>query len=221
MNALLFGATGMVGIEVLHACLVEPRIARVVSVSRRSTEVSHPKLQEVMHRDFNNFDPLIEVLKECEILFYCLGVYQGRVPEQEFYDITCGYLDRLLRALESIPRQPVFCLHSAVGADPTEQSRVLFARAKGRAERLLTESSIRDYYIFRPGYIAPGRRSGRSRIPDWLALPVYRLIPTIGIDAVDLASVMLRVGLEKGPKRLFLNREIREAVRRYKRGTRS
>lgn len=209
MQALVFGATGMVGIEVLHACLDETRIERVVCVGRRSTEVSHPKLREVMHDDFNDLDPLTDELKECDILFYCLGVYQGRVPEQEFYDITCGYLDRLLRALESIPIRPIFCLHSAIGADPSEQSRVLFARAKGRAERLLTESSIADHYIFRPGYIAPGRRSGRSRIPDWLALPVYRLIPSIGIDAVDLARVMLRVGLEGGEKRLFSNREIR------------
>lgn len=124
MNAVLFGATGMVGIEGLHACLDDVGIERVVSIGRRSTEVVHPKYREALHHDFANF----------------------------------------------------------------------------------------DHYIFRPGYIAPGRRKGRSRIPDWLARPVYRLIPSIGIDAVDLARVMLRTGLGRGEKRLFLNREIRELI---------
>jgi hypothetical protein len=84
-----------------------------------------------------------------------------------------------------------------------------FARAKGRAERLLLESALPAKYIFRPGYIAPGRQKSRTRIPDWMARPVYRLLPFIGIDAVDLARVMVRVGLDGSTRTLFENADIR------------
>lgn len=213
MNVLIFGATGMVGIETLHACLEDDRVDRVVCVVRQSTGVSHPKLSEITHTDFSDYSALTDTITDADLCIHCIGVYQGMLPEDEFLRITCDYFAALVQRIEQIKPALTFCLFSAQGADPTGTSRVLFARAKGRAERTLTESSIQDSYIFRPGYINPGRRQAKSRIPVWLARPVFRLIPLIGVEATDLAQLMVRVGIEGHEQHLFENRDIRRLTR--------
>ena len=217
VTAAVFGATGMVGIEVLHACLDEPRVSRVVTVGRRQTRVAHEKIREVIVADLADLAPAADALREVDLIVYCVGVYTGRVPDDEFFRITCDYLGGVLRVLEAAGSRATFCLMSAGGADPSEKSRLVFARAKGRAERMLLESALPDKYVFRPGYIAPGRQKSRTRIPDWLALPAYRLLPFMGIDAVDLARTMLLVGLERGPQTLFENSDIRRYAQAHPR----
>ncbi len=211
MNVLLFGGTGMVGTEVLHLCLRNPKVSRVDSVIRSGQEISHEKLTEHRLEDFRNIGTLASVVGRADLCIYCVGVYQGMVSEEIFWEVTVSYLHHLLEVLEHENANPRFCLFSAQGADPYEKKRSpLFARAKGRAEVRLTESSISESYIFRPGFINPGRKAAKSRIPVWLARPIYKLFPSIGVDAVDLAGVMLNVGLNGSDRKVFENRHIRE-----------
>ena len=48
MNAIIFGATGMVGQGVLRECLLDPEILHVLSIVRSPTGQQHPKLRELM-----------------------------------------------------------------------------------------------------------------------------------------------------------------------------
>jgi nucleoside-diphosphate-sugar epimerase len=59
MKVVIFGATGMVGKGVLLECLDDARVERVLVVSRHPIDVSHPKLREIVHRDFFDFYPLV------------------------------------------------------------------------------------------------------------------------------------------------------------------
>lgn len=208
-TALLFGATGMVGIEVLHLALADHRIDQVLTIGRRATGVVHPKLREIPHADQLALVPVAEHLRQADLILYCLGVYQNAVPADEFWTITCGYLEHLLGELKRLDTDPVFCLMGAQGADPSEQSPFRFAKAKGRAERFLMESHLRRKYIFRPGYIMPGRGTSRSTTPEWIARPLFKLFPALGIEAVRLARVMIDVGLTRPAKVLYTNGEIR------------
>lgn len=213
LRATLLGASGMVGIEVLHACLAEPRIGELTALVRRPLAVQHARLRQVVHTDYTDYGGLEDILRATDVWFHCIGVYQGMVPEAEFYRVTCDFLAALLRDLEAVRTDTTFCLFSAQGADPAERSRVLFRKAKGRAERLLRESKIRRQFVFRPGYIDPGRQSARSRIPVWLARPFYRLVPAVGIGAPELARVMVRVGVGGGGPPVWENRDLRRAAR--------
>ena len=58
MNVVLFGATGMVGAGVLLECFADPRVTSVLVITRSPTGRSHPKLREVLHPDFFNFESL-------------------------------------------------------------------------------------------------------------------------------------------------------------------
>jgi uncharacterized protein YbjT (DUF2867 family) len=207
----------MVGTEVYHAGLEDPRVTSVTSIVRKPLNPPHTKAREIVHADFKNLAPLADALRDTDLIAYCIGLYTGRAPDDEFIEVTCNYLERLLAVLARTRSRATFCLFSAQGADQSEQSRLIFARAKGRAEKMLLSSSLPAKYIFRPGYIAPGRTKSRTRIPDWLALPVYRIVPWIGVSARDLARVMIDVGITGSNLTIFENRDIRAAAARLPR----
>ena len=169
IDVLIFGATGMVGTEVLHQCLGRDQIDRVVTIGRHATGIVHPKLVEIEHQNFLDFALLEAELSDADICIYCLGVYQNQVPADTFWEITVDYLSALIDVLESVNRNLTFCLFSAQGADPTEKSPFRFAKAKGRAEKILLDSAIHRKYIFRPGYIKPGRKSATAGWSGWIA----------------------------------------------------
>lgn len=210
MHLLLFGATGMTGVEVLHLALADPRVSKVTTIGRKPAGVTHRKLVEVTHADMLDLTRVEPQLREADLVVYCLGVYQNAVPAAEFWTVTCGYLEQLLGRLGQIGADPVFCLMGAQGADPTERTPFRFGKAKGRAERFLMESALTRKYIFRPGYIMPGMGRSRSTIPEWISRPIFRLFPSIGIEAVNLAKVMLEVGITHPPKTLYTNGEMRD-----------
>lgn len=48
---VIVGATGMVGGYVLRYVLEDPAVERATAIGRRKLGISHPKLNEVLHRD--------------------------------------------------------------------------------------------------------------------------------------------------------------------------
>jgi uncharacterized protein YbjT (DUF2867 family) len=212
-NVIIFGATGMVGIEVWYQCINHSQIKRVVAVARRPTGVKHLKLEEIEHQNFLDYSALEPVFPDLDICLYCIGVYRGKVATAKFLEITCDYLAHLIDSIETMKQDITFCLFSAQGADPTERSPFLFAKAKGRAEKKLSCSKISRKFIFRPGFINPGIKQPRSRIPAWMVKPFYKLIPGIDVDSSALASVMVDVGLNGNEQAILENRDIRNRAR--------
>jgi nucleoside-diphosphate-sugar epimerase len=209
MKASIFGATGMVGTEVLHQCLKSDQINNVLTIGRHTTGLAHPKLRDIEHPNFLDFSSLEAELAQVDICFYCLGVYQNQVEADKFWEITVDYLAALIDSFERVNHDLTFCLFSAQGADVSEKSPLRFAKAKGRAERILSDSSILQKYTFRPGFINPGRKNAQTGWSGKIAQLIYKLIPCIGIDATDIAKVMIKVGLKGNSKSLFSNREMR------------
>ena len=57
-HVAIVGATGMVGIEVLHECINHRQIQNIVSVGRHTTGIKNHKLKEVEHYDFLDYSSL-------------------------------------------------------------------------------------------------------------------------------------------------------------------
>jgi len=212
-SVLITGATGMVGRWALEDLLARPDVARVLSITRRPGAVDHGKVREIVHGDFLDFTALEGELAGIDVCFYCLGVYQGRVSKEAFFEITCDVQKALTDVLSRTSPDATFVLFGASGADPEEKSPILFARAKGRAERLLSETPFPRQYVFRPGYIHPTgdrRPEGLSyRLFFPIAGPLMKIFPFIGITDAALARAMVHVGMEGAePSRVFTRGEI-------------
>lgn len=202
----------MVGSEVLKLCLNDDRIASILVVGRRSVEIQHDKITEIELENFLDFSVLEANLSDIDVCIYCLGVYQAQVSKQKFWEITVDYLKALIEVQERANRNIRFCLFSAQGASTSEKSPIRFAKAKGRAENILLASELSEKYIFRPGFIMPGPDRKSPSLGERMFRPVYRLFPVFGIDAPDLAAVMLNVGINGAEKIVFENRDLRAFV---------
>jgi len=220
MRLVIIGATGMVGGYALRYALQHPAVGRVTVIGRTTLDISHPKLTEVLHRDFGDCSALAEALSGQDAAVFCLGTYTGSVSDVELRTITASYAIEFARVLRTSSPTAAFSFLSGSGADPTGRSRMAFARYKGEAEKALLASGFPCLYIFRPAYIYPVQPRKEPNLSYRLLraiYPVFRvLFPNQVIRADDLAramvDVVVRVGQEP-PSVVFENRDIRAIVK--------
>ena len=152
---VIVGATGMVGGYALRYALDHPAVGRVTAIGRRKLGISHPKLKEVLHRDFADCSALAGALSGQDAAVFCLGTYTGSVSDAELRTITVDYTIEFARVLRGSSPDAAFSFLSGSGADPTGRSRMAFARYKGEAENALLAAGFPHVYLFRPAYIYP------------------------------------------------------------------
>src|SRR5580658_3675297 len=152
---VVVGATGMVGGYAIRYALSDPAVERVTAIGRRKLGISHPKLKEVVHRDFANCSTLADELSGQNAAVFCLGTYTGSVSDKELRTITVDYTVEFARVLRASSPDAAFSFLSGAGAYQTGRSRMAFARYKGKAETALIALGFPRVYVFRPAYIYP------------------------------------------------------------------
>ena len=181
LKVVLTGATGMVGEGVLHECLKSDRVERVLVVGRRSCEITHPKLTEIIHQDFFDLSAVENQLRGYDACFFCLGVsWFGRSREEyekQTYDLTINFAETLVQTNPEM----TFCYISQQGADSTEKSLLSSARMKGKTENELLKLPFSEVYIFRPGFLKQTAELKHANklytYLDWI-YPILRKIST-------------------------------------------
>jgi uncharacterized protein YbjT (DUF2867 family) len=213
---VIVGATGMVGRYALRFALEDPSVGRVTAIGRSKLGISHPRLSEVLHRDFADCSALAETLSGQDAAVFCLGTYTGSVPDAELRTITVDYTIEFARVLRASSPDAAFAFLSGSGADPKGRSRMAFARYKGEAEKALLGTGFPHVYLFRPAYIYPVEPRKEPNFTYRLlrgTYPVFRvLFPNQVVPADDLARTMVEVavrGTREDRSPVFENRDIR------------
>jgi hypothetical protein len=155
MRAIVFGATGMVGEGVLLECLKHPDVESVLVVGRRTCNMKHPKMSELIHRDFFDYSGIEGKLEGYDACFFCLGVSSVGMKEPEYTRITYDLTMRAATTLSRLNPGMTFCYVSGTGTDSSEQGRLMWARVKGRTENHLARLPFKAVYSFRPGLMKP------------------------------------------------------------------
>ena len=219
---VILGATGMVGGYALGYALDDPSVGRVTVIVRRKLAISHPKLNEVLHKDFAECSPLAEVLSAQDAAAFCLGAYTGAVMDAELRTMTVDYTVEFVRVLHASSPGAAFSFLSGSGADPTGRSRMPFARYKGEAEKALLAAGFPRLYVFRPAYIYPVEPRKEPNFSYRLLraiYPAFRLLfPNQVIRADDLARALVDAALRGSGERgglVFENRDIRAMVKSF------
>jgi uncharacterized protein YbjT (DUF2867 family) len=219
---VIVGATGMVGGYALRYALDHPAVGLVTAITRRKLNISHPKFNEVVHRDFADCSALAEALSRRDAAIFCLGTYTGSVSDAELRKITVDYTIEFARVLHGSSPEAAFSFLSGNGADQTGQSRMPFARYKGEAENALLAAGFPSVYIFRPAYIYPVEPRKEPNFSYRLLrgiYPVFRvLFPNLVIPADRLARAMVDVVVQETGKResaVLENRDIRAMAKRH------
>jgi uncharacterized protein YbjT (DUF2867 family) len=216
---VIVGATGMVGGYALRYALGHPAVGTVTAIGRRTLGIQHPKLKEVLHRDFADCSALADTLSDQDAAVFCLGTYTGAVSDAELRNVTVDYTIAFARVLHASSPAAAFSFLSGSGADPTGQSRLAFARYKGEAEKALQAAGFPRVYIFRPAYIYPVEPRKEPNFSYRLLRAIYPgfrvLFPNQVIRADDLARAMVDVAVRRTGEPgglVFENRDIRAMV---------
>jgi uncharacterized protein YbjT (DUF2867 family) len=190
-----------------------------MAIGRRTLGISHPRLKEVLHKDFADCSALAEALSGQDAVVFCLGTYTGSVSDAVLRTITVDYTIEFARVLRSSSPDVAFSFLSGSGADPTGRSRLAFARYKGEAENALHAAGLPHLYIFRPAYIYPVEPRKEPNLSYRLLraiYPAFRLLfPNQVIRADDLARAMVDVAIRDTSERgssVFENRDIQAMV---------
>ncbi|KAH9930537.1 uncharacterized protein BXZ73DRAFT_101909 [Epithele typhae] len=191
---IITGATGVAGLAVYRAALTDPAVAKVTLLTRRAVPAwavlppnAAEKTETIIHADFKTYPPeLAARLAEHDALVWAMGKTSAGMSEQAYTELTLEYPVAAARALteagagsgRDAPFRFVYV--SGEQADPTEKSRQMWARVKGRAERELPEimkDANMKTHVFRPGYFFPSKDYPEDR--QNLRGPLLR-----GLDAV-------------------------------------
>ena len=191
IKIIITGATGMVGEGVLLECLANPHVSEVLSVSRKSTAMSHPKLKEYLVPDFLSLKDDDKNLRGYDACFFCAGISSVGMKEAEYSRITYDTTVHFAKvALQQNP-QLDFIYVSGSGTDSSEKGRLMWARVKGRTENALSKMPFRKVYLFRPGFmkLTPGQKN---------ALKIYKYIgwmyPFLKLVLPNGTSTLKQVG---------------------------
>lgn len=161
MVALLAGASGFVGANVLDALLDAPEIARVFAVTRRPLGREHPRLANRIVQ-FDRLEPQLRGLK-CHVALCCLGARleerTGAGSQEAVRRVDLGYTLAFARAAKAAGAAR-FTVISAAGADVAAKSGYL--RAKGELERMLAEVGFACLDILQPGILLGWPREART-----------------------------------------------------------
>ena len=212
-TALVAGASGLVGSQVLRLLLEDPTYTRVTVLARRELPLSHKKLEQRIA----SFDRLAQIADFPRVhdVFCCLGTTMKQAGSPDaFRKVDFTYVVELARVAVR-HRASQFLVVTAVGADP--QSRIVYSRVKGEAEEALRRLQFESIQIFRPSLLVGARAQGRpaERVAGLLSLlvawafvgPLSRYRP---IKAEAVARAMVRVARD-APRgtHLYESKEIR------------
>jgi nucleoside-diphosphate-sugar epimerase len=220
-TVLITGSTGMVGKGVLLECLDSPLVDRVKVLNRSSLNMDHPKLEEILLKDFGQMHTVAERFDGLDACFHCMGVSSLGMSEEDFSRLTFTVTKDLADAVHVLNPNAVFCYVSGTGTDESEKGRTMWARVKGRTENYVLNRGFKAAWMFRPGAIVPERGiRSRTNWYQWIyniTRPLFPLMKRMkGITTTTrIGHAMLHVVEHEAPSVHLENPAINDLAKQY------
>lgn len=190
-RALIVGASGLVGSQLLPLLLASPRYEHVHALVRKPLSTAHAKL--TLHTV--DFDALGVYTRfpAVDDVFCCLGTTIKTAGSQDaFYKVDFAYVVETARIARERGATQLVVI-SAMGASP--RSRVFYSRVKGEMEEAVSRLGYRSVTIVRPSFLGGERSENRpgERLALAMLSPLARFVPRKYrvIDAAAVARAML------------------------------
>lgn len=210
----------MVGKGVLLECLDSSAITEVLSISRSSLELNHPKLKELIHKDFSSFDSVGEKLKGYDAAYLCMGVSSAGKSEEEFKKYTYDYTMSLANILAGEKEKMVVTYVSGRGTDSSEKGSTMWARVKGKVENDILSIGFTGAYMYRPNAIIPLRGiKSKTKMYQfmydyflWAIKIMKRLNPESIVNTTQIGHSMIHLTQKGYGKKVLESKDILETA---------
>lgn len=211
-QALVLGATGLVGTELVKQLAEDADYASVTVLVRKPMAFRHPKVKEIL-TDYEKLETYREAFRT-DAVYCCLGTTIKTAGSKTAFRRVD--LDYPVQAAGLAREEGVrwFAVISALGA--SESSLYFYNRTKGEMERRLRDTGLPSLYLFRPSLLLGDRKEQRTvesaaaalsrALPFLWAGPMRRYKP---VQAAAVAAAM-RAAVREGPAgtHIYENREL-------------
>jgi uncharacterized protein YbjT (DUF2867 family) len=195
-TALVAGATGLIGKQVLDILVHDARYGHIIALSRSPLPSPHSRVTNLV-TNFGSLPSVAAQLKADDI-FCCLGTTMRQAGSQKaFREVDYNYPLALARYGKTNGAKQ-FLLVSALGAN--KRSRIFYNRVKGEVEEAIQQVGFETVRIFRPSLLLGPRAEKRSgedsakvlyKLLGW-ALPLrYK-----AIDSANVARAMIQLAVK-------------------------
>lgn len=158
-TAVVIGATGLIGSQLVDLLLHDNDFSEVRILVRRAVSISHPKLKvEIV--DFDNYHDVKEKLGSSHSLFCCVGTTQKKVRGDKSayrkvdFDIP---VNSAHAATENGIKR--YLMVSSIGANPGSNN--FYLKLKGEAEQAISKLPFESIHFFRPSLLLGDRKEFR------------------------------------------------------------
>jgi nucleoside-diphosphate-sugar epimerase len=181
MIAVIAGASGLVGNELIKELIKDPYFSQIIAISRKPISITHNKLINYICENFEELDLISDKIKG-DVYFCCLGsTIKKSKTKENFKKVD---FDAVMNFAQVAKKQVAanFVMISASGANP--DSSIFYNKIKGEVEKSLIDLKLHKLVIYRPGLLI-GDRSEK------------RLAEKISIDLLSFISPLLPLNIEK------------------------
>jgi uncharacterized protein YbjT (DUF2867 family) len=169
-TAILLGATGATGSELLQLLLNDSRYDTIKLFSRKASGVSHPKVKEYVIDLFALEQHAADFTGD--VVFCCIGTTKAKTPDTDtYYKIDYG-IPVAAAALATLNGIRSYIVISALGAD--KNSGIFYNRTKGQMQEAVLEQSIPKIHIMQPALIVANRPE--NRLGEKIASAVFKVV---------------------------------------------
>ena len=193
-TAILIGATGLTGSFLLNDLLEDNDFTKIIILSRKTTGINHPKLEEHIIDLFKikNYKHLIQG----DVAFCCIGTTKSKTPDQQVYTKIDRGIPSDFATICNENEVGCFLVISSMGANAN--SNTFYLKTKGMMEHLVLSSGIKNIYVLRPSIIIGNRNEKRFlerfakvlfKCFDFFMVGIFE--PYKSIHAKDIAKAMI------------------------------
>lgn len=200
-SAVVIGATGLVGSELVKQLCDNPHYISVTTLSRRPLNFSHEKLVSRIV----DFDALQESdFGHAQVVFCCMGTTRKKAgSREEFERVDVEYPLRVAQVAKKLGSSH-FIVISAMGAN--ENSSAYYNQVKGKLEKELIELEMPQLSIVRPSLLVGkrdefrfGEKMGEGALKVLNPAFIGPFKKFRSIEAVQVAEAMVWIALYSQP----------------------
>lgn len=208
MKAVIIGATGATGKELLELLIANPEVTEIIALVRKPLTVKETKLKEVVV-DFDRIADWDYDLS-ADVAFSCMGTTLKAAGSKEAqYKVDYTYQYEFARIAKA-KQIPAFILISATSANP--DATIFYSRIKGELEQAVEKLNFENYIVFRPG---PLVRPNSDRGGEKISISIISFLNKLGflrkmapLPVKELAKLMIRYAKNPPPGHTILESEI-------------
>ena len=211
MKAIVIGATGATGRELIKKLLQNSIVKHILVFTRKKLDVSSPKL-DVHVINFAEIDKYSSIING-DILFSALGTtLKDAKSKTKQFEVDYTYQYNLAK-ISSENNVKTLSLVSSSGAN--ENSLFFYPRIKGLLESSVKQLNFENIQIYQPPFLI--RQSDVMRANEKIGIFIFKALNSVGIlnslkplPVSRLADKMVNEALKKHPKRVmvFENKDI-------------